>query len=1275
MRRWVGRVAAGVASWATRPTTSGTTTIRELAPLTPMFDADQHQVYVDHLNAAVDAPEVRNIALTGRYGSGKSSILEQFAAQQAMDSRVLCLALSTLGPEQLSTPGNGREAAANSTTNRIEKELVKQLLHREKPSRLWQSRYQRVEVLGRARAIGESVAVVAALGVALWALGRLPAVAPESRWPVQVSAALVIGGIATALVFRMRRAVRTWLALSEFRVAGASVALTRTTSFFDEYLDEIMYFFEVQRSLDVVVFEDLDRFNDPGIFEALRELNTLLNSSRQVHRPVRFVYALRDSVFEKLGTEGMGDAAHVEVSRANRTKFFDLVIPIVPFITHRNARDLLTQVLQDGRLSAVPSVSTELVDLTARHIADMRLLINIRNEYAVFARRLITEQQGVESLQADQLFALIVYKNIHLADFEDLLLGRSRLDDLYQLSRRLVEEALRVRRVRLRELADETALPQALANKAERWGKQLSWYVEEIRKVRELNRNPTSLVLSGFDVAGTAYDSAAATSIEFWQAVGTTGAGCTVRFDRQGISESFEIDSNGIDRLLSDEAPADGWGRVERSDITRQRAQIESEVDALRTADFAELAEHPEFTISLNDEQRSFSDVLATTIESEVGRALIRTGHIDRYYTLYVAQYYGDHVPPNAMNFIRQNVDPNRSDVNYPLTDDEVAAVLQETKGAFLSERSAYNVAIVDYLFTNDPERSRSVLDTATCQSGDSEQAFLDAYIVEGAARNAAATYLASRWPRTFVYLATEADLTVDSRLELVSAALAGASPDVAYEFDNSVRGYLQSNYQLLPVVTRYGAMDDVVEHAIEQEDVRNAVAALVRSGVKFGDLSALSPAAIAFIVESDSYVLTNANLRTILGENAALSLDAIAKINGDVYRYCLQRPDEFLAALAADTAVARAACRQEADAKSETGAAWTIESPSAFAVVVADFVTHSGDAPVTILKLARPDCVVEDLGDVPIQAWPALAEARRICPTLANVDKYTQELGEVDMELATTLVPAGRVIEVPEDDVDAGAAAEGAGAHGARSRVASAILKAREVIPDPATRVALASSVGLGDWFALSEIEPEEGQLLGHLVAAGIWGDEAALIGHFANPGWESLCFAIQQSRTFTEYMTPALLDGPMATELLTSADISSEVKQALLNRFVEFVDATNCDALKAAGTAALATGTLLPVPNIASIAAGTCDSDLVVRLLDEHGTSIAAHEIVSTLAHLSSPYNQLGQSGVNLEFRRDPHHEAVLKRVQAAGLIAVKLRGASARKVKGRRIEVTVN
>jgi KAP family P-loop domain len=459
VRRHVGGVASKVVAWSLKASNPRLTA---LAPLTPRFDPTQHQTYVDHLNDALEDRKIRNIALTGRYGSGKSSVLEEFARHWASKERILFLSLSTLGPSKQSDPGADEGI---TKTNQIQKELVKQLLHREKPARLPQSRYHRIERLSPRKNIAEVVAALLVVGMGLWLFGIVPTVPGlESELPlwVRIGAAVLTGCAAVKVLTSLRLAVHNRLVVSEVSAAGGSIKLTgNVKTYFDQYLDEIVYFFESTRS-DVVVFEDLDRFDDPGIFESLRELNTLLNNSKQMgKRTIRFVYALRDSIFDRdiqcqhLGetTEKNFDAAGAETERANRTKFFDLVIPIVPFITHRNSRDLLSQLLVDQSLAPVPLVSAGLINLTARYIPDMRLLTNIRNEYAVFSKLLITEKRGVKSLQPDQLFALVVYKNIHLADFELLRQGRSQLDTVYQLSRKLVAQSINDRKARLPPIA------------------------------------------------------------------------------------------------------------------------------------------------------------------------------------------------------------------------------------------------------------------------------------------------------------------------------------------------------------------------------------------------------------------------------------------------------------------------------------------------------------------------------------------------------------------------------------------------------------------------------------------------------------------------------------------------------------------------------------------------------------------------------------------------------------------------------------------------------
>ena len=431
---------------------------KPLQSLTPSYDATQHGTYLRRLEEAVRDPSNLNIALTGRYGAGKSSVLDQFQANHRRTTQRL--AISTLAP--------GEEG--ETTTNRIQKEIVKQLLYGASKTVGKNSRFSRIAVLSKRRAAVESVVVVGCVGMLLYLLGWLPDIkwtgASEST-SVRV-AAWVGAAVLATLAVSVVRMVTFGRLLSDVSAGGAGLTLAdKPDTFFDKYLDEIVHYFS-REARDIVIFEDLDRFEDPHIFESLRELNILLNETpeRQAKRrgnrlgrflcwllsrlpgdvpavlavklpyrwatrvlglgtPLRFVYAVKDSVFEKIdaatanaawtgivkpsapvprpapdalaagagGGEGAAgkpdrpfDAAAAETLRANRTKFFDIVIPLVPFISHRTARDLLLDLLAQR---GITGIERRLVNTVAQHSTDMRLLRNMCNEYLVFAERLL----------------------------------------------------------------------------------------------------------------------------------------------------------------------------------------------------------------------------------------------------------------------------------------------------------------------------------------------------------------------------------------------------------------------------------------------------------------------------------------------------------------------------------------------------------------------------------------------------------------------------------------------------------------------------------------------------------------------------------------------------------------------------------------------------------------------------------------------------------------------------------------------------------------------
>ena len=455
----------------------------KLTSLAPEFVDDDHYTYFKRLEEVVRWPKNLNIALSGSYGTGKSSVLEGFEREHGR--KALRLAISSFGPSR------GEE----SLTNRIQRELVKQLVYSASPGTRRRSRFRTPENLRWWRAPLEALGVVALIGTFGFLMGWLPVFSGAVALSHPVLSTILWVLVASVLVYVgavVRIATHGRFMVSHLSAAGATFGLSeRTHTYFDQYLDEIVNYFD-NEPVTFVIFEDIDRFNDPDIFQALRDLNTLLNLRRSradaagphaPDEPLRFIYAVRDSVFELLGSNRKqkknDDAATAETVRANRTKFFDVVVPMVPFISHRNARDHLVGLLETAKIF---EVKRDLVDMVALRCTDMRLLRNMCNEYLVFSERLLLPAKSAPGLSPSGLFALVAYKSFHLKDFEDISRGASQLDRLYNLRREFVRDCIKGLEDEVRNLKSGEERVRTGEELARKLGGRLNSFAEVIKK-------------------------------------------------------------------------------------------------------------------------------------------------------------------------------------------------------------------------------------------------------------------------------------------------------------------------------------------------------------------------------------------------------------------------------------------------------------------------------------------------------------------------------------------------------------------------------------------------------------------------------------------------------------------------------------------------------------------------------------------------------------------------------------------------------------------------
>lgn len=675
-----------------------------LIPLVPEYIEAEHSVYVAALERSLEDDKIRNIALSGNYGVGKSSILRELGNR--LDGRVVELSLSTLAPIEVPDDEESVPKQAMTPTNRIQQEIVKQLLYREEPGKTPASRFRRIQGFQWRRESG-IVILLGLLGTVVFLLTGWTDQIAETFTVLKTLADrihLMIWVIMAIAILIFRWLFHGKMHIKQFSTGAATVTLAdNSVSYFDQYLDEIVYFFDVS-GCDVVIFEDIDRFNNSYIFETLRALNTLLNSSPQIRKPVRFIYAIKDSIFDRIGLEMEGrnlevssfssdDPAQAEVVRANRTKFFDLVIPVVPFITHRSARNLALQLL--GEIEH--KIELELLDLAIKYVPDMRLLKNIRNEFIVFRDRIFSGDGEQLDLSETELFAMMLYKSTHLTDFEMIRLGKSNLDTLYDFSRKFIAENIKRIEGERRELQNQLTQIDGVTNRSVELGERLLAHVERVTDAAAYHRYGEE-----YRYNDQAVSTEELQSVQFWNSFVTANGNPVLNWRSNYSGERLSFTRSYLEKELGYSLDAKEWDASIRDTLNKDIEKKTENLKFLRSADIGELMERTEFCVTYEGEEQPFNFVAEKLLKLGLVYQLVREGYINRNFTLYTSTFHGDRVSPAATNFIIHHVERDLMDMHFELSPEDVDAVIRERSKNALKDPALYNIAILDRILETD---------------------------------------------------------------------------------------------------------------------------------------------------------------------------------------------------------------------------------------------------------------------------------------------------------------------------------------------------------------------------------------------------------------------------------------------------------------------------------------------------------------------------------------------------------------------------------------------
>lgn len=393
----------------------------------PSIQEEGLDVYFDQLDAVYSNKEVKNIAITGIYGAGKSTIWRSYVNRKNKennlkwtDEKILNVSLADFedvyfddsnvdGEETTTSPQDENSSStsqniAKYSANRIEKQIINQILYQVESNKIPLSPFVLKET-GNEVNYGLIFSLLSvAIGLILFQTGdEIHKVIPLSS-DIHNHVKLFIIFLPYILVvipllfFLYKQLPRLAHKIVKISIKGAEATINDDSDgILVKEMHEVVYLINASGA-HTVVFEDLDRFEDINLFVKLREINILVNKKSQ--GPIRFFYMLKDEIF----------------TSKDRTKFFDMIIPVVPYINSHNSRGKLLELFQDLEESYYHPGS-EILERTSLYLDDMRIIYSIRNEYEIYSKYIDLEKRD---LNPSKLFGLLVFKNLFPKDFDDL---------------------------------------------------------------------------------------------------------------------------------------------------------------------------------------------------------------------------------------------------------------------------------------------------------------------------------------------------------------------------------------------------------------------------------------------------------------------------------------------------------------------------------------------------------------------------------------------------------------------------------------------------------------------------------------------------------------------------------------------------------------------------------------------------------------------------------------------------------------------------------------
>ncbi|MFA6088189.1 hypothetical protein [Mucilaginibacter sp.] len=717
--------------------------------LTPIDDVKKSEPYLNALNWALKNQNIKNIALTGPYGSGKTSILKTFKKSYP-EYYYLNISLGSFQDEIEIQKEESSEIKKPDTkpTNYeerhrlIELSILQQMFYKVEGRDIPDSRFNRIKSLGNIRLFmyilivfititGLSILFTPTFWESLSWWNNLTD--PYCDWFKYF--ALIL--LAPSLYFLSRYIIRLFN-FSKFN----KINLTKgelefdpksETSILNKHLDEILYYFEVT-SFNVVFIEDLDRFNDPEIFTKLRELNILINQSGQVNRRIVFIYVIKDDMFKD----------------KTRTKFFDFIIPIVPVINSSNSFDIMIKKIEDTGLNL--NISEKFLSDVTLFIDDMRVLKNIFNEFLLYR-----ESLNDITLKDEELFAMIVYKNMYPSDFAFLHNKSGILHGVFESARAVKNEIIK------QKTNEITTITKSIRGIED--NKHLS--IEELRSVYLVE------IISEFDSAiGIIVNGEMKTlaqirlnqidfdwltkqsNIAYYHYSTSYGQNRQANTGKSFLAIETKVNSKSSFKereTLINEHILNGVNKL-KSDIEK----LTLEINVVQKQKIAQMLKSEPDPIGYFDDRFQNAPLLVY---------LIRNGYINEHYNILISYFYPGHLMINDMEFALSVANRELREFDFELN--KVEKLISRLDVDDFTEPAILNYNLTDYILIKSGTYKEHFVNLFKQLSNESDIVlqYIDSYFINGKQKPKFFKNLFKNWSGGWDYIANTSNFSKEKQI------------------------------------------------------------------------------------------------------------------------------------------------------------------------------------------------------------------------------------------------------------------------------------------------------------------------------------------------------------------------------------------------------------------------------------------------------------------------------------------------------------------------------